>query len=89
MKTKYYTILNDISVYTSSRSFTQNLCKKYSKNGTNEICCIRKSHVNKYEKIRKKTKYANISSYIAQTFLMKYTIHSTNCRTKTISSMWR
>ena len=46
---------NDISVYMSSRSFTQNLCKKYSKNGTNEICCRRKSHINKCEKIRKIT----------------------------------
>ena len=80
---------NDISVYTSSRSFTQNLCKKYSKNGTNEICCIRKSHINKYEKNKKDNKYANISSYIAQKDFMKYTIHSTNCRTKTISSIWR
>ena len=52
---KYYTIINDMSVYMSSRSFTQNLCKKYSKNGTNEICRRRKSHINKYEKIRKIT----------------------------------
>ena len=44
-----------MSVYMSSRSFTQNLCKKYSKNGTNEICHRRKSHINKYEKIRKIT----------------------------------
>ena len=51
MWTKYYTIINDISVYRSSRSFTQNLCKKYAKNGTNEICYIRKSHTNKYEKM--------------------------------------
>ena len=34
-------------------------------------------------------KYANISSYIAPTYLMKNTIHSTNCRTKMIPSMWR
>ena len=46
----YYTIINDISVYRSYTSFTQNLCKKYSKNGTNEICCIRKSHIKKYKK---------------------------------------
>ena len=76
-----------MSVYMSSRSFTQSLCKKYSKNGTNEICCIRKSHINKYEKNEDDNKYANINSYIAQTYLMKYTIYSTNCRTKTISSM--
>ena len=73
----------------SSRSFTQNLYKKYSKNGTNEICCIRKSHINKYRKNKKDNKYANISSFIAQNYFMKYTIHSTNCRAKTISSMWR
>ena len=28
---KYYTIINDISVYRPSRSFTQNFFKKYSK----------------------------------------------------------
>ena len=39
----------------SSRSVTQNLCKKYSKNGKNEICHRRKSHINKYEKMRKIT----------------------------------
>ena len=39
----------------SSRSFTQNVCKKYSKNGTNEICHRRKSHINKYERISKIT----------------------------------
>ena len=72
-----------------SRSFTQNLFKKYSINGTNEICCIRKSHINKYGKNMKGNKYANISSSIAQKYFMKYTIHSTNCRTKVISSMWR
>ena len=44
-----------MSVYRSSRSFTQNFLKKYSKNGKNEICCIRKSHINKYEKMRKIT----------------------------------
>ena len=26
------------------------ICAKIFKNGTNEICCIRKSHINKYEK---------------------------------------
>ena len=64
------------------------ICSKSTQtNGTNEICCIRKSHINKYEKNEKDNKYANISSYIPQLYLMKYTIHSTNCRTKTISSM--
>ena len=36
------------------------------------------------QKNEKDNKYANISSYIPQTDLMKYTIHSTNCRTKMI-----
>ena len=40
-------------------------------------------------KSEKDNKYANISSYILQTDLMKYTIHSTNCSTKTILSMCR
>ena len=40
-------------------SFTQNLCKKYSKNGTNEICCIGKSHIKKYKKNEHDNKYAN------------------------------
>ena len=39
----------------SSRSLTQKVIKKYSKNGKNEICYIRKSHINKYEKMRKIT----------------------------------
>ena len=39
----------------SSRSFAKKLCQKYSKNGTNEIWHRRKSHINKYEKIRKIT----------------------------------
>ena len=51
----------------SSRSFTQKLCKQYSKNGTNKICCRRKSHINKYEKIRKITNIV-LSSHIAQTY---------------------
>ena len=34
------------------------------------------------KKNEKDNKYANISSYIPQTDLMKYIIHSTNCRTK-------
>ena len=45
-----------------------------------------------YKQIRKNekdNKYANITSYIPQTDMMKYTIHSTNCRTKMISSSWR
>ena len=63
---KNYTIINDISVYMSSRSFTQNLCKKYSTSGTNEICCRRKSHINIYVKNKKGNKYANISSSIAK-----------------------
>ena len=29
--------------------------KSTQKMGTNEICCIRKSHINKYEKMRKIT----------------------------------
>ena len=29
--------------------------KSIQKNGTIEICCIRKSHINKYEKMRKIT----------------------------------
>ena len=29
--------------------------KNTQKNGKNEICCIRKSHINKYEKMRKIT----------------------------------
>ena len=62
--------------------------KSIPKNGKNEICCIRKSHINKYGKNKKDNKYANISSYIAQEYFMKYTIHSTNCMTKMISSMW-
>ena len=57
----------------SSRSFTQNLCKKYSKNGTNEICCRRKSRINKYEKLRKITNM-HISSHIAQTYLINLQI---------------
>ena len=40
-----------MSVYRSYTSFTENFCKKYSKNGTNEICCIRKSHIKKYKKM--------------------------------------
>ena len=52
--------------------------KSTKKNGKNEICCIRKSHINKHGKNEKDNKYANISSYIPQTDLMKYTIHSTN-----------
>ena len=39
----------------SSRSFTQFFSKSTQKNVTNEICCIRKSHINKYEKMRKIT----------------------------------
>ena len=50
---------------------------------------IRKSHINKYEKNEKDNKYANISSYIPETDMMKYTIHPTNCRTKMISSTCR
>ena len=55
----------------SSRSFTQNLCKKYSTNGTHEICYIRKSHINKFGKNKKGNKYANTSSSIAQKYFMK------------------
>ena len=40
-------------------------------------------------KNEKDNKYANISSYIPQIYLMKYKIHSTNSRTNTISTMWR
>ena len=72
--------------------YLDHLLKIFSKSthkmGKNEICCIRKSHI-KNMKNEKDNKYANISSYIPQTYLMKYTIHSTNCRTKMISSMWR
>ena len=44
-------MIHDISVYMSYTSFTQNLCKKYATNGRNETCSIRKSHINKFEKI--------------------------------------
>ena len=83
-------MIHDISVYRSYTSFTQNLYKKYATNGRNETCSIRKSHINKFEKNNENdNKYANRCSYIAQTYLMKYTIHSTNCRTKMIPFMWR
>ena len=40
-------------------------------------------------KNEKDNKYANITSYIQKTDIIKYAIHSTNCRTKMISSSWR
>ena len=84
-------MIHDISVYRSYTLFTQNVYKKYATNGRNETCNIRKSHINKFEKKNNENdnKYANRCSYIVQTYLMKYTIHSTNCRTKMIPFMWR
>ena len=37
--------------------YLDHLLNFLKKNGTNEICCIRKSHINKYEK---KTKITNM-----------------------------
>ena len=45
-----------IYLYIGHLDLLLKICSKSSqKNGTNEICCIRKSHVNKYEKMRKIT----------------------------------
>ena len=46
----------------------------------------------KYKQIwknEKDNKYASITSYIQKENMMKYVIHSTNCRTEMISSSWR